>query len=344
MQRWLDGDRTAEGSIARGGNAGGMLSELIVSNEQSLVPIPNTSPTRKPRLCRPRASPHGWACSNTVGSRPATTCCSKAPAASRRSGLIFAAAAGAKPIITSSSDTKLERARKLGAFGTVNYRTNPDWEKEVRTLTGGAGVKQVLEVGGADTFAKALEALALDGHVAMIGTLSGFAPQIPTGPLFGAGAHLTAIFVGARADFEAMNAFIAEHEIHPVIDRVFEFEQAPAAFDLMADGDYMGRSSFASVSPWAEVSVGAGPARAAASVYTCVTFLANPESLGRTAARNPTEPMPETSDSELMRQVRQGRSGALATLFERHHARLYRYCVRMTGDRRRRRISCRTRS
>jgi RNA polymerase sigma factor (sigma-70 family) len=43
--------------------------------------------------------------------------------------------------------------------------------------------------------------------------------------------------------------------------------------------------------------------------------------------------MPETSDSELMRQVRQGRSGALATLFERHHARLYRYCVRMTGDR-----------
>ncbi len=62
----------------------------------------------------------------------------------------------------------------------------------------------------------------------MIGTLSGFAPEIPTGPLFGAGAHLTAIFVGARADFEAMNAFITEHEIHPVIDRVFEFAQAPA--------------------------------------------------------------------------------------------------------------------
>ena len=77
--------------------------------------------------------------------------------------------------------------------------------------------------------------------VAMIGTLSGFAREVPAGPLFGAGAHLTAVFVGARADFEAMNAFIAEHEIHPVIDRVFEFEDAPAAFDLMADGDYMGK-------------------------------------------------------------------------------------------------------
>lgn len=43
--------------------------------------------------------------------------------------------------------------------------------------------------------------------------------------------------------------------------------------------------------------------------------------------------MTETSDSELMRQVRDGRTGALATLFERHHARLYRYCLRMTGNR-----------
>ena len=108
-------------------------------------------------------------------------------------------------------------------------------------LTGGIGVKHVLEVGGKDTFAKALEALAFDGHVAMIGTLSGFAEEIPVGPLFGAGAHLTAIYVGSRADFEAMNAFIAEHEVHPLIERVFEFEDAPAAFDLMENGDYMGK-------------------------------------------------------------------------------------------------------
>jgi len=90
-------------------------------------------------------------------------------------GLQLAAAAGAKPIITSSSDAKLARARELGAFGTVNYRTHADWQHEVRALTGGAGVDQVLEVGGQDTLPRALEALAFGGHVAIIGGLSGFA-------------------------------------------------------------------------------------------------------------------------------------------------------------------------
>jgi NADPH:quinone reductase-like Zn-dependent oxidoreductase len=242
MQRWLDGDRTAEGlESSRGGNAGGMLSEMIVSNEQSLVRIPEHL-TYEEAATLPTAGVTAWVGLFKYGGLKARDhVLLEGTGGVSTFGLIFAAAAGAKPIITSSSDAKLERARQLGAFGTVNYRTHPDWQKEVRTLTGGTGVKQVLEVGGASTFAKALEALAFDGHVAMIGTLSGFAPQIPTGPLFGAGAHLTAIYVGARADFEAMNAFITEHELHPVIDRVFEFEQAAAAFDLMADGDYMGK-------------------------------------------------------------------------------------------------------
>jgi NADPH:quinone reductase-like Zn-dependent oxidoreductase len=242
MERWIDGDRTEEGlDSSRGGNAGGMLSEMIVSNEQSLVAIPKHL-TYEEAATLPTAGVTAWVGLFKYGGLKAGNyVLLEGTGGVSTFGLIFAAAAGAKPIITSSSDAKLERARKLGAFGTVNYRTNPDWEKEVRAVTGGAGVKQVLEVGGASTFAKALTALAFDGHVAMIGTLSGFAPQIPTGPLFGAGAHLTAIFVGARADFEAMNAFITEHEIHPVIDRVFEFDQAPAAFDLMADGDYLGK-------------------------------------------------------------------------------------------------------
>jgi NADPH:quinone reductase-like Zn-dependent oxidoreductase len=242
MQRWIDGDRTAEAlDSARGGNAGGMLAEMIVSNEESLVAIPRHL-TYEEAATLPTAGVTAWVGLFKYGGLKAGNyVLLEGTGGVSTFGLIFAAAAGAKPIITSSSDTKLERARTLGAFGTVNYRTNPEWQTQVRDLTGGTGVKQVLEVGGASTFAKALEALAFDGHVAMIGTLSGFAPEIPTGPLFGAGAHLTAIYVGARADFEAMNAFIAEHEIHPVIDRVFEFDEASKAFDLMADGDYMGK-------------------------------------------------------------------------------------------------------
>ena len=88
---------------------------------------------------------------------------------------------------------------------------------------------------------KALQSLTLGGYIALIGDLSGFPESIPIGPIFGSMAHVTAIYVGSRADFEAMNAFIAEHDVHPVIDRVFGFDEAPAAFELMRNGDYMGK-------------------------------------------------------------------------------------------------------
>ena len=242
MQRWLDGDRTADAfASSRGGNSGGMLAEMIVSDEQSLVAIPKHL-SYEEAATLPTAGVTAWNGLFKYGHVKASDyVLLEGTGGVSTFGLVLSIAAGAKPIITSSSDAKLERARKLGAFGTVNYRQNEDWQKEVRRLTGGAGVKQVLEVGGQRTIAKALEALALDGHVALIGSLSGFAEQIPVGPLFGAGAHLTAIYVGSRADFEAMNAFIAAHEIHPVIDRVLEFEDAPMAFELMAHGDYMGK-------------------------------------------------------------------------------------------------------
>jgi NADPH:quinone reductase-like Zn-dependent oxidoreductase len=242
MPRWLDGDRTAEGlASSRGGNASGMLSEFVVADEQGLVAFPKHL-TYEEAATLPTSGVTAWVGLFKYGRLKAGDfVLLEGTGGVSTFGLVFAAAAGAKPIITSSSDAKLERARELGAFGTINYRKDTDWQTTVRMLTGGAGVKQVLEVGGRATFTKALEALAFDGHVAMIGTLSGFADQLPTGPVFRAGAHLTAVYVGSRADFEAMNAFIAQHEIHPVIDRVFEFDQAPAAFELMAHGDYMGK-------------------------------------------------------------------------------------------------------
>ena len=242
MPRWLAGDRTAEGmQSSRGGNAGGMLSEFVVGDEQGFVPFPKHL-TYEEAATLPTSGVTAWVGLFKYGQvKAGDYVLLEGTGGVSTFGLVFAAAAGAKPIITSSSDDKLARARKLGAFGTVNYRTDADWQKAVRALTGDAGVKQVLEVGGKATFAKALEALAFDGHVAMIGTLSGFGEQVPVGPLFRAGAHLTAVYVGSRADFEAMNAFIAKHQVHPVIDRVFDFDQAPAAFELMAHGDYMGK-------------------------------------------------------------------------------------------------------
>ncbi len=156
-------------------------------------------------------------------------------------GLLFSVAAGARPIITSSSDEKLARAVELGAVGTVNYRTNPDWHLEVLRLTDEAGVQHVLEIGGEETRLKALQTLGNGGHMALIGGLTGFGGSIPVGGLFDRDASATGYHVGSRADFERMNRFISGHDIRPIVDRVFEFEEADEAFDFFENGDYMGK-------------------------------------------------------------------------------------------------------
>ena len=243
FMRWLDGPRTADvaASARGGGNVDGMLSEVIVAHEDSLVRIPDHL-TFEEAATLPCAGVTAYRALFVEGQlEKGEYVLLEGTGGVSTFGLQFAAAAGARPIITSSSDDKLARARKLGAYGTANYRTNENWQREVRALTGNAGVSHVLEVGGRDTLPKALEALAFEGHIALIGGLSGFAASVPVGQLMNMGASATGIYVGSRADFEAMNRFIAQHKIRPVVDRVFSFEEAPAAYDFMDNGSYFGK-------------------------------------------------------------------------------------------------------
>jgi NADPH:quinone reductase-like Zn-dependent oxidoreductase len=243
FNRWIDGKRTGDiAASARGGGAiDGMLSEMIVSDEDALVRIPDHLSFEEAATL-PCAGVTAYRALFTDGGlKRGDFVLLEGTGGVSLFGLQLAAAAGARPIITSSSDEKLQRARALGAVGTVNYRTNAEWQREVRSLTGGAGVDHVLEVGGRDTLPKALESLAFEGHVAMIGGLSGFAADVPAGRLMGIGASVTGVYVGSRADFDAMNRFIAEHKIRPVIDRVFAFEEAAAAYELMDNGSYFGK-------------------------------------------------------------------------------------------------------
>jgi NADPH:quinone reductase-like Zn-dependent oxidoreductase len=242
FERWVDGAPSAAVlATARGGNATGMLSEVIVADPESLVAIPSHL-SYEEAATLPCAGVTAWVgLFKRGGIQPGQFVLLEGTGGVSVFGLQLAVAAGAKPIITSSSDAKLQRARELGAFGTVNYRSNPDWQNEVRSLTGGKGVDQVLEVGGQDTLPKALQALAYDGHIAVIGGLSGFASDVPVGPLMGLAATVTGIYVGSRADFEAMNEFIAKHKLKPVVDRVFDFEDAAAAFAAMDEGEFFGK-------------------------------------------------------------------------------------------------------
>lgn len=239
---WIDGDRPPGAMEHRRGVPGvGMLSEIVVDDARGFVRVPEHLSWEEAATL-PIAAVTAWAGLFKHGElEPNEYVLLEGTGGVSSFGLLFATAAGARPIITSSSDQKLERARELGAVGTVNYRRNPDWHEEVLELTGGAGVKHVLEIGGERTRPKALEATGIGGHVSLIGGLTGFGGSIPVGVLFDRDISATGFHVGSRADFEAMNAFMEGHRIHPIVDRVFDFEEAPEAFDFFLNGDFMGK-------------------------------------------------------------------------------------------------------
>jgi NADPH:quinone reductase-like Zn-dependent oxidoreductase len=242
FERWVSGKPSrAAFASARGGESDGMLAQFIVSHQEGLVKFP-AHLSFEEAATLPCAGVTAWNGLFTKGSMQAGQfVLLEGTGGVSIFGLQFAAAAGAKPIITSSSDEKLARARALGAVGAVNYRTNADWEKEVRRLTNDAGIDQVLEVGGKDTVEKAAASLGMGGHIALIGGLTGFGGNLPVTAITSRGASVSSIFVGSRADFEAMNAFIERYKIKPVIDRVFEFDAAAAAFDYLKSGSHFGK-------------------------------------------------------------------------------------------------------
>lgn len=155
--------------------------------------------------------------------------------------LQFAKLAGARVIVTSSSDQKLERAKQMGADATINYRETPDWAKAARELTGGRGVDHVVEVGGAGTFQQSIAACALGGSIAVIGVLSGFVKDLNVAAMFGGNLHINGITVGSREHVEQMVAAIEVAKLKPVIDKRFRLEQLAEALALMQAGGHFGK-------------------------------------------------------------------------------------------------------
>jgi NADPH:quinone reductase-like Zn-dependent oxidoreductase len=156
-------------------------------------------------------------------------------------GLQFARMCGARVIATTGSEEKIAHLRELGAAEVINYKTTPEWGRRVMELTGRQGADHILDVGGAGTLVQALQSIRSDGFITVIGLLSGVGGEInPLGILF-RGAHVVGIRVGSRDMFEDMNRAISVARMHPVIDRVFPFEEATAALDHLASGKHFGK-------------------------------------------------------------------------------------------------------
>ena len=144
-------------------------------------------------------------------------------------------------IATTGSEAKMDRLRALGASAVINYKTTPDWDKQVLELTGGAGADHVVEVGGAGTLPRSLRAVRYGGFISLIGILGGIGEKFNPGSIITKGVRLQGIFVGSQEMFEDMNRAIALSGLRPVVDRTFQFEEAGAALELLESGGHFGK-------------------------------------------------------------------------------------------------------
>jgi NADPH:quinone reductase-like Zn-dependent oxidoreductase len=243
MQKWIGGGSDAEKakSALGAGSVQGVLAKERVFNQEGLVHMPaHLSYEEGATLpCAAVTAWYGLVVSGEV--KPGDTVLLQGTGGVSIFALQFAKLAGATVIITSSSDQKLKSAQKLGADHLINYKTNPDWEKEAIKFTGGRGVDHVIEVGGAGTLAKSLQAARIGGHVALIGVLTQGDGNFDPRPLLMKNIKLQGIYVGSRDYFEAMNAAITANKLKPVVDRVFPFEKAKEAYEYLESGAHFGK-------------------------------------------------------------------------------------------------------
>ena len=148
---------------------------------------------------------------------------------------------GARMVITSSSDEKLERAKEMGAWQGLNYKNTPEWGPKVRELTGGRGVDLVVEVGGAGTLDQSLLATRMGGTIALIGVLAGVVGDFQVTRLLMNRVRLQGILGGDRDRFEAMNRAFEVGETHPVVDRTFPLDDTREALEVMSRGEHFGK-------------------------------------------------------------------------------------------------------
>ncbi|WP_192245767.1 zinc-dependent alcohol dehydrogenase family protein [Mesorhizobium silamurunense] len=241
-QRWVGGSFVmAEASYQRGGPIDGMLSELARLDEQAAVLAPShLSDIEAATLAC--AGVTAWHALFTEGNlRPGETVLSLGTGGVSLFAVQFAKAAGARVIVTSSSDEKLARAKELGAHDGVNYSNNPDWGSAVLELTDGRGADHIIEVGGPQSFAQSLKAAARCAQINVIGYLGGSEGAINPLDIFRRQVRARGIPVGSRESFEAMNRAIAVNGLRPVIDRVFPWQEAADALRYLEHGSPFGK-------------------------------------------------------------------------------------------------------
>lgn len=239
MPDWREGPFSAakQAGALGGGFVDGVLAERIAVPATGVVPFPQDWSFEE-AAAYPCAGVTAWTCLfGGRGLRPGNTVLVEGTGGVSTFALQFARAAGARVIATSSSNEKLARARELGADALINYREVSDWGARAAALAGGEGVDFVVEVGGPATLDQALAAVRPGGEIALVGVLTGFAGPVNTGAILMKAVNLRGVYVGSVADL----ATAIGTGVRPVVDAVFPFDDADAAFAHLRSGGHRGK-------------------------------------------------------------------------------------------------------
>jgi NADPH:quinone reductase-like Zn-dependent oxidoreductase len=219
----------------------GVLAEYVVLPATALVAVPKhlTSVEAATLPCAAVTAWHGLV--TRGGLRKGNTLLVQGTGGVALFGLQFAVALGARVIVISSANAKLDRAKALGASVLINYRDTPDWDVAVMKATHGEGASHVLELGGPGTYDRSIRSVASGGKIVQIGVLTGFGPKPDLARLQWENADIIGVTVGSIEHFTALNRFLAEHAIHPIVDTIFGFDEAREAFAHLRSGSHFGK-------------------------------------------------------------------------------------------------------
>jgi NADPH:quinone reductase-like Zn-dependent oxidoreductase len=239
MPMWIDGPLSE--SMTRqaiGRTVDGMLAEFVAADEHTVVSIPEFL-TDEEAATLPTAAVTAWNGLGDGGLKPGESVLTLGTGGVSIFALQFAVACGARVIATSGSPDKLDRLRAIGARDLIDYRSVPDWGKQVRDLTDG-GVHWIVEVIGAATLEQSIRAVRVGGRISLIGALGG-AGEVNPIPIVMKAITLQGIYVGSREMFERMNTFITMKRLKPVIDQIYDFDHAIEAFRHLESGRHFGK-------------------------------------------------------------------------------------------------------
>ena len=240
---WQSGDIDAyKFSSARGGEpTNGMLAQYVYGHEDSFLKFPEYLSYEEASTL-PCAGLTAWNALVVHGKlKSGETIVILGTGGVALFALQLSKKVGARVILLSSKEKKLEKAKEMGADELINYKKNPNWDDLVLEKTSQIGADLVLELGGGGTLARSISSVKINGRISLVGVLTGFDGQVNPLPILRKSLSVNGIYVGSRDMQKQFHKALEVNEIHPVIDRVFKFDQVKEAYEYMQSGQHFGK-------------------------------------------------------------------------------------------------------